>query len=215
MLNRLCIFVVASLTIHSLRAEEPSFDPSQWSVRLTGPGSGALMSREGVNLIHRGYLFSTQDWSRSCTLTLEWQPPENIPADDGQVYGDHLGILIRSNGEIRKQRSFEPANGVVIRIDASRGDVYIQSTKDGGQSFDNYKMAKGKGPLPFDKWHSVKVTDTGKKIFVDLNGSTVLTAEIPDTAPQGKIWGIYNREPVGPGNKTSKLRKLLYSSAAK
>lgn len=182
---------------------------------MTGPGSGAQCVEEGViAILYRGHLISSRDWNEGSSVAVEWQPSENVKADDGRTYGDHLCVRIRSTGAIRSKRSYEAANGLVVRIDATTGDIYLQTTKDGGETFENVvDMVKGSGPVSADAWHSIRVEDTGKTISVDFDGkAAVLTAELPADAPKGKVWGFYNREPVGPGAKVSKLRKVHYVS---
>ncbi len=209
---RLMLFATLCVASVSAHAEELSLQ--DFVAKVTGPGSGVQVTEEGtIALLYRAHLLSEKRWVEGSKLTFEWQPPETAKGDDGRTYGDHLCVRIRSTGAIRSKRSYEAADGIVIRIDSTNGDVYVQTTPDGGENFENLKngFKKGSGPISAE-WHSVSVLDTDGGITVSLDGKVILTADLPEKHPITDVWGFYNREPVGPGKKVSLLRKMTIVS---
>jgi hypothetical protein len=183
------------------------FVPKDWEVRLTGPGSGVQHTGEGVALMFRPHLVSKTEWNGS--VSFNWEPPK-LPekADDNRVYGDHLVVFLGSDGTFREERSYEVKTGIAIRLDSVTGDVSVTTAVD-GVSFEVVKTAKGNGPLQGP--HDVKIQDKEGTISVSIDGKSVVSASVPANARKGKVWGFYNREPVGNGRNISKLKKIVYT----
>lgn len=201
---RLCTAAVFAAALATF-AHGEDFQASDWEVRLTGPGSGAQHAGDGIALMYRPHLLSKSEWKPS-TLSFDWQCPPSVKADDGRTYGDHLCVFLSSDGTFRKERSYEALTGIVVRIDSTTGDIRIQKAVD-GVSFSDLASVKGAGPLDPEKAHAVVITDDGKTISATL-GTTTVKAEIPADVRKGKVWGFYNREPVGPAKNISRLRNI-------
>lgn len=201
----LCAAVCVLVFSVSVHAQD--FSPADWRVELTGPGSGIQHLGDGVSLLYRPHLVSKTEWTGG-TLAFEWTPPE-LPekAPDGRQYGDHLALFLSSDGSFRDVRSFEVKTGVVVRLDGVTGDVRIQTTTD-GENFETIKSSKGVGPL--DGSLAIVVTDKNGTITVSVDGKEVVSTAVPATARKGKVWGLYNREPVANARNISMIKKITY-----
>lgn len=181
--------------------------PERWEVSLPGPGSALQLHDKELLIANRAYLLSRGTWDGG-SIVFDWKPAESRKADDGHVYGDHIAVLLFSDGTIRKERSYEPLSGIVVRIDSTRGDVYIQSA-DGEGGMKNLATKKGDGnPIDPTTWHEVAVTYDSKELAVSLDGKQPLTVAFDSTGTKRR-WGIFNREAVAGGN-ASMIKRLSY-----
>lgn len=198
----LCVF---GFLLNAASAQD--FVPKDWEVRLTGPGSGVQNLGEGVALMFRPHLVSKAEW-KGGTLSFGWEPSKHPEkADDGRVYGDHLVVVLSSDGSFREERSYEVKTGIAVRLNSVTGDVQVSKAVD-GVSFEDLKVFKGTGPIQGP--HAVVIEDKGTTITVSIDGKVVVSAEVPQDARKGKLWAFYNREPVGNGRNVSVLRNIVY-----
>ncbi len=206
--------VVLSVFVAPCVAEDEDFsrlDESRWSIRYPGPGAATQLLQKEFVLLNRPYLLSKQEWPGG-EISFQWKPSVLVKGDDDRTYGDHIAVLFFSDGSIREVRSYEPLTGIVVRIDSVTGDCYIQQAINGPELFENLIHFKGVEPIDPEAWHTVKVTCGGKTVAVDLDGKPVAKAELPANARKGKMWGLYNREAVGPGQRMSLIRSLSWTT---
>lgn len=209
MLRTLFTFILALSATLPLVAED--LGPDTWDIRLSGPGSGIQKTDEGIALFSRPHLVSKRGWYKGTTVSLEAKPSEAVKADDGRTYGDALCVVIRSTGKFRDKRSYEALDGIFARIDFVTGDLYLQTTKD-GETFENLAMKKGQGTLSHDEWHSVSIKDTDDTVTLTVGKVTVSTKVEREGPEQKGVWSLYNREPVGPGQKVLQVQKVVYTT---
>lgn len=204
------VFAALSLTTSaSVGTGQEFFMPREWQVELTGPGSGVqMLPKDEVAILYRGFLLSRTAW-KGGTISFEWQPPDNVKGGDGHMYGDHLSVLLSTTGDIRSKRSYEPYDGVIVRLDAASGNVRILSPKKEEGDFDYIADFKGDSALS-KEWHKVVIVDTLGSISVLVDGKLTVDSKTPASARKGTKFGFFNREPVGPGEKISKLRNIAW-----
>lgn len=154
------------------------------------------MLLNGVSLSYRAFLINKHEWEKG-TIRFEWQPPESVRGSDDKLYGDHLSILLSATGDIRPERSYEPLDGIIVRLEANSGNVRILIPKDGGKDFELIKEFEGGGPLRRE-WYNVVLVDHGERITVHVDEKLTVNADIPAKFRTGKSGDSSTESPWGP-----------------
>ncbi|MBI1902162.1 MAG: hypothetical protein HYS13_13760 [Planctomycetia bacterium] len=149
-----------------------------------------------ISLANRGCIVSSDEWEKF-VLTTSWKWTEGQEQD---AYQDVLAIAFGSDGSLSEKWSHEATNGLRVAFEAHGSKATL--LKAGGE------VLASKEGIAFSRGtaYNIRIHVDGKKVFVDVDGKSVLEADLP-TGTKGKV-AIYNREPVAAVRKVSVLRDL-------
>jgi WD40 repeat protein len=142
---------------------------------------------QSVTLVDRGYLVTQAEYPTGVALEFDWQW---IDHTDDPLYGEVLTVVLRSGGVPRAARPYEVIDGLMVKLNASKGSVIVQTVADGEIL---HTSPAGAVPMPAGRWHRVRIVDQQRQLRIDFNGERVLSLPYTQTTSQARI-AIYNRE---------------------
>lgn len=210
LMRRILALVLVSfgLLTQSASGQDVPFMPFQWTVQLTGPGSGAqVLPGHQVALPYRGFLVNKEPW-KGGSLKSQWKPSEPTKGADNRLYGDRACFFV-GTGAIREERSYEPLDGLIVSIDSASGNCHLLVPIDGGKDFKRLGGIDGKKPFSAD-WHTITIVDTIGSMSVLVDNELVIDAKIDKEFRTGETWGFFTREPNAQGWKPSLFRNIAW-----
>ena len=212
------VLLAAACTAQAQYIEEKFADPklANWSFHLPhqyGNVGRLVTEKDGGQLVlgNRAYAFLRKEFPGAFTVRFEWQWED---MGGGVAYADHLCILLRATGSVSEKRPFLPEDGIYIVVDAGYGTLNIHKVANGKveQLVDEKRVRlepdEKKPAIPAGQWHKVEVVGDMTAVTVSVAGQT-LKAQFAEKNVKGALFGVSNREAVGPpGPHRSRLRSL-------
>lgn len=200
----LCSVAVGAISILAGKAlleddfQDNSIDLSKWN----GGELPGLEEKDGFMwLTDRAFLATTKEFDGPLELTLRWQW---INLAKHPNFSDSLAIVIHTSGKQKKERAYTATDGLVVELNASSNQAAIYWINSEGPFTNLTHTDVSHVPIPANKWHHIRIRDTGRRIELFVTGpelkassEPILTANYSSGRAPGKRIAIYNREALG------------------
>lgn len=183
----------------AFKANKEKFDPT---VEFQKDGT--------IVMANRGMLLSRNEFPKGATVKCRW----SWISEEPNVYPDQLAVALRTDGDRKRQWSFEIDDALVVRLNPhSTGSVFVQIYERGK---DEVEIGRKQGiAFKMGDSHDIEITDLGDRITVRIDGKEVLEQKVDPSDGGGKKVAVYNREPVAGKRKVSTATDLTIKETEK
>lgn len=199
----------SQVSAQEAKLESIEWNERSWSIKYPDQLSGVVRFGDPhiLGVMNRAYLQTPWE-EENASLEFLWAPmlTKAFPTDKEQIsYADHLLIHLRGKGEYSAERSFEPKDGLLLRILSGPGLVSLEEPGkgEGGASKQiaskKLEVKEGEFALAPNTAHSIEIVDSDNLIIVFVNKKEILREKIIPPG-KGNVLSIGNRETNGGQN---------------
>lgn len=240
----LCTFFayanVAQAQPKEIKGDSITLGDTTFKVVRPSDDSKLVQVDESAFLQSRVYMYHPEQFDGDCVVDLDWRWWENTPAkkfaeenaddyaDFRRQIADHLLIILRTDGELQTERSWESLNCVKVVINAGYGEISIVKSIDGKNeviasthitaNLAEVKLEKSISqtePAIMSGWYHVKVSLRGDKLAAYLQPRKkgelpvkVIEASVSAEGLGGKQVAVANREIINNVPSLTQIKRL-------